>query len=100
MGNVAQGVAQLRTALQLIEKALPSIPMGTPLHEQAMKVASTLAKHLSDHAEQSGAERQTLVQALRGLQNNQQMQALGRMVPQQPNQPPAMMPPGGGAMAA
>lgn len=98
-GNVMQGVEKLRVALKMMEEALPSIPMGMPLHQKLMKIATDLSKELSDHAEQQGMQRQTLIQALRGLGNQNQMATLGKMTPPPPNQPPAMMPPGGGGGA-
>lgn len=81
-GNMMQAQQKLGAALRLIEEALPTIPIGAPLHQSALKIATDLRKHIGEHAEDAAAQRQVLVGALRGLQNAGQMQALARMAPQ------------------
>lgn len=88
-GNIAKAVQGLQMALQIIEQQIPLIPFGAPLHQATMKVATELSKHLADHKENAALTQQTLLQAMRGFQNDNQMAALGRLMPQ-PNQPPAM----------
>ena len=90
---------KVQQAVQLLQEALPQVPMGTPLHTKLIKVVSEMTKELGDVK----ANMQQQVQTL--MQHMQQQKAAGQQMPPsmapQPNQPPAMVPPGAPAgMAA
>lgn len=98
-GNFLQATSKLGAALKMIEEAIPAIPLGTPLHTSVLKIATDLGKSLGEHHENVASERQTLVQALRGLGNQSQMAALSRLGPQ-PQTPATPAPTPAPAMAA
>lgn len=92
-GNAASAMLEVRNAVQMLEKALPGIPMGSPLHEKIMKVTSELVKELSQGDENQALQMQSLVQMMRSAGQQQPISALSRMYPQQ-GQAPAMPPAG------
>jgi hypothetical protein len=98
-GNIHAATEQVKLAVQMLEKALPLIPMGMPLHTEIMQATTKLVKHLSDSASNPGTEMQTLLNLARQSQQSAPMAALGRMMgpPQAPAMPPGGAPPGGGA---
>jgi len=87
-GNIAQAMEKLSGAAQLINEAIPQIPIGTPLHAAILKVATELSKQMGEAKEKAQATAQTLMQSIAAARQNPQMAALQRMAP--PNQPPAM----------
>lgn len=86
-GNSAAAMLQVRNAVQMLEKALPSIPMGSPLHSKIMKVTSELVKELSQGDENQALQLQSLVQMMRSQSQQQPTAALTRMFPQTPQTP-------------
>lgn len=98
-GNAAAAMNDVRNAVTMLEKALPAIPMGSPLHTEILSVTTKLAKHLTPGDGQPGLELQSLLQMARQASQSQPMAALSRLMPQ-PGQPPAMgAPPGPGGEA-
>lgn len=95
-GNIMQAAQKLAAAHKMIMEALPALPLGTPLHETVMKIATDLGKNLTKAHQDAQMTMQTLMQAMRGLRNDQQMSAVARMQGQPgANAPPATPPPGG-----
>lgn len=95
-GNIMQAAQKLAAAHKLIMEALPALPLGTPLHEAVMKIATDLGKNLTKAGQDAQMTMQTLMQAMRGTRNDSQMQAVSRMQGQAPpGGPPATPPPGG-----
>lgn len=92
-GNIAQAMAKLSAAAQMVNDALPMIPLGTPLHTATLKVATDLNKHLGDAKSTMQEQVQQLMQAVAAQKQQGQMATLNRVAPP-PNQPPAMAPPG------
>lgn len=92
-GNVLQAMQKLQTAGKLVTEAIPEIPMGTPLHTAALKIASELNKHIGDAKQMVQEQLQTLLHAAAAVKNSGQMNLLNRAAPPPPNQPPAMPPP-------
>lgn len=94
-GNLKAALEKLHGAAQLINDAIPSIPLGTPLHSEVLKLATTLNKHLGEAKENAQGTIQTMLQAIQQMKQNPQMGALhgaapgGAPPPPQP-QPPAM----------
>lgn len=91
MGAAAHGMAGVRTALEMLQKALPGLPMGSELHTAVLKAVTDLSRRLEtgsgggDHAGQT----QILAQAARENQSNPMAAAMQRMQqqPQPPNPP-------------
>jgi len=89
-GNVAAAMMQVKNAVEMLQKALPSIPMGTPLHEKVLKVTGELVKELSEGGqggENQALQLQSLVQMLRSSQQQQPLSALSKLYPSQPPSP-------------
>ena len=96
-GNIKGAIEKLHAAAQLINDALPQIPLGTPLHTAALKIATDLNKHIGEAKENAQGTVQTMLQAIQQMKQNPQMAALHQGGPAP--QPPATAPPGP-AMAA
>lgn len=92
-GNAAAALLKVRNAVQLLEEALPIIPLASPLHQKVMKVAGELAKELAAGNENKALELQSLVAALRTAQQQQPVAALSRMFPPHPVTQAAPQPP-------
>ena len=52
-GQVASALAGVRTAIALLEKELPKIPLDNPLHKAILTAVSSISRH----APASAAER-------------------------------------------
>ena len=89
-GNQAAAMSKVKVAVQALQDALPSIPLGTPLHDVVLNSVKALSKHFEKDAESPALSMQSLVQMARSSGQNNQMAALSRMQPQSPNTPPAM----------
>lgn len=72
------------TGLETLQKALPQLPMGSPLHASVLKAISDIGKHM-EHGGANGGDPAAKVQMLLELMRNAKMN---------PAAPPAM-PPGG-----
>src|SRR5271170_3416887 len=94
-GNSAAAMMQVRNAVQMLEKALPSIPLGSPLHAKIQKVTTELVKELSQGDENQGLQLQSLVQMMRSQAQQQPMSALSKLMPSSPQSP--ALPAAGGA---
>lgn len=99
-GTAAAAMNDLQNAIKMLEKALPSIPMGTPIHAAVLKAATDLSKHLGAGSGNEGLQLQSLLQMARQAQQNAPMAALSRIMPGPDGSPPApIAPPGGGGGA-
>jgi hypothetical protein len=100
-GNLKGAIEKLHAAAQLINDALPQIPIGTPLHTATLKIATDLGKHLGDAQETVQGTIQTMLQAIQQMKQNPQLAGLNQGgAPPPPNQPPAVAPPQAPPMAA
>ena len=94
-GNIKSAMEKLHGAAQLINDAIPSIPLGSEIHEKVLKLATELNKLIGSAKEHHQGTVQTMLQAIQQMKQNPQMGALqgGGAPPQQPApqpQPPAM----------
>ena len=72
-GGGQQGIEALKGALQLLQKALPLLPLGSDMHNAAIKAVADLSKHIGEGAQDQGANVMQLMQMMRqGAQNPQQ----------------------------
>ena len=90
-GNTAQPLSLVRNGLEMFQKALPMIPMGSPLHGDILKAVSSVAKHMEQAGgANKGIDVQSLLQMARQSSQQSPMDALNRLHPAQPNAAPAM----------
>lgn len=100
-GNTQAALTKVRNALQMLEQALPDVPMGMPMHNDILSAVKNLSKHLAEGAENKGLDIQSLIQATKQTQQGAPMAAMQRMFAQQGSgagTPPAL-PPAAGAAA-
>ena len=85
-GNAASAMLKIQNAAQLINDALPSVPMGSEIHGDLLKIATNLNKIISKVPQNPGAQATGLVQQARQLsQQGPAQAALAQMFPQQPS---------------
>jgi hypothetical protein len=82
-GAAAQGTNLVRMGLEALQKALPAIPLGSPLHTAVMKSVTELSKQVGQIA--GANDPSALIQQLAAAARSQQTQPV----------PPALA--GGGA---
>ncbi len=96
-GNMAAGISAVRNGVQMLQKALDVIPVGSELHADVLKALTNLSKHMEAGQSATPAlDQQQMLMAAKAAAAQQPMNALQRMFPQAPNQPPAGMPGAGG----
>ena len=88
-GNLVQAMSLVRNALEMLQKALPLIPMGSPQHSDLLKAVSMISKHMEHNEGNKGVDLQSLLAMARQASQQSPIQALNRMNPA-PNAPPAM----------
>ena len=76
-----QGMSKIGVALKALQEALPSLPMGTPLHSEVLSAVKSLTKHLTDAGQDQQHLLMTLLQMARSAQQSQPMQALMKAFP-------------------
>lgn len=81
-GSAAQGMTAVKVALEALQKALPSLPLGSDIHGAALKAVTELSKHMNqDAGGGSGAMVQQLVQMARQAKEQPQQAAMMGMFP-------------------
>lgn len=88
-GNASAAMLDIKNALNLLQKALPNLPMGDELHSTVLQCVTKLSKAAGNIPEQPGLQAQSLMQMMRAMGGNPMQSALNKMLPQ-PGQPPAM----------
>lgn len=87
----------------MLEKALPGIPAGHPLHKEVLSSISRLTKHAPPQAASPGIGQQALMQMAQQAMQNSPLQALlagqqggggaaGGGTPPMPMRPPTQIP--------
>jgi len=86
-GSAQQGMTAVKLAVEALQKALPALPMGSPLHGAVVKAVADISKHMEGMGGQ-GADQGAMIQ---------QLMQLARSAQQQPQQNAMMQafPPGG-----
>ena len=84
---------KLHAAAQLINDAIPSVPLGTETHAKVLKLATELNRLILETKENAQGTVQTMLEAIQKMRQNPQQPAMGAQgqPPPQP-QPPAMPP--------
>jgi len=90
-GNSLAALAKIKTALMLLQEALPAIPLGSDAHSDILKTVAMLAKHVPD-AGQGGDQQQItqLQQLIQKLAQQQPNAALARIAQPAANAQPAL----------
>lgn len=99
-GNMAAAMNDLKNAAELLQKALPSVPMGSPVHNDIMDCIKKLTKHSNqESAGGQGGQLQSLLQMAKQAAQSAPMNAMARMFPAAPPNSPPAMPEAAGAAA-
>lgn len=80
-GNTAQALTLVRNALEMMQKALPMIPMGSPLHGDLLRGISAISKNMDQSQDNKGVDVQSLLQQARQQSQQSPLQALNKMHP-------------------
>ncbi|HEX3523955.1 MAG TPA: hypothetical protein VHT52_17945 [Stellaceae bacterium] len=75
-GNQADALMKIKTAIDLIQQALPGLPSGTPSHTAALRAAQQLSRHIPQGAPTAGVQMTQIMDLLRGVQQNPLLQML------------------------
>lgn len=95
-GSAVQGSNLLKAALEMLQKALPMLPLGSDEHNATIDAVKNLSKHIGPMA--GGGDPQAVIQQLAQLaRQTQQAPVPGPLAGGGAGGPP---PPGGGGMPA
>jgi hypothetical protein len=92
-GNMAAARLDVNNGLKLLQRALPNIPMGSPLHTDILSTVAKIAKHMAaEGGGDQGLHASGMMQAMR--QNQQQAPQIAALRSMQaPAGPPATFAP-------
>ena len=90
-----QGLAAIKAGLDLLQKGLPQLPMGSKVHTSVLKAISDIGKHLAEEGgEHGGKDVSAVVQELVNAARAAKLNPGGAGAP---GGPPPGMPPMGSA---
>jgi hypothetical protein len=95
-GMTNQGMAGVKTAVEMLQKSIVQLPMGSPIHTKALKFIAEVSKEIGqDGGGEGGGDdvKQQIAQMARQRPNPQAQAAMQKLFP-----PPAQ--PGGAAPMA
>jgi len=93
-GNALAAASKVKSAVTLLQEALPAIPMGSDVHNDVLKAVAMLAKHSENQPATDQSQITQLMALIQKLATQQPNAALQRMAaPSSPNAPPALPPP-------
>lgn len=75
-GDMAHGLMQLKSAVDIIQAALPSLASGSQQHRDALRAVQSLSRHLPQGAPTAGVQQTQLGDLLRGTVRNALLQRL------------------------
>ena len=110
-GATAGGLSDLKIALEKLQAALPTLPMGTELHKAVLDAVGKISKHMTETQDSPQMKMQNLLAMVQKMKQQQPNAALGAMAgpaggpaggqpPLPPTLPPPPAPPPGMAGAA
>lgn len=88
-GNLTAAMLDIRNALQLLQRALPNIPMGSPVWDDVHKTVGSLAKHASEEMPMS-LMNQSAMSLIKQRSQNPMAPQMAKMAGGDPSAPPAM----------
>lgn len=91
-GNVAAGMEMIKNAINMLQQALPLLPMGGELHDSAVNSVKMLSKHVESTQENQGLQMSGLVELIKNMSANAPMQQMAAAFPDASGQPPAGAP--------
>lgn len=80
-GQVASAMSGVRTAITLLEKELPNIPLDNPLHKTLLNAIKSLSAHAPASAAVPGQQATAMKSAMEQAQRSAPLQQLMRMSP-------------------
>lgn len=101
-GQTTEGLGGIRIALEALQKALPTVPMGTELHNAVLDAVKKIGQHMSEMQDSPQMKMQQLLQMVQHAKQAQPNQALagiagvgapGGAPGGQPPPPPVLSPP-------
>ena len=102
-GQAAQGMTGVKLALEILQKALPGLQMGSELHGAVMKTITDLSKHVAQGADDQSGIVQQLAMMARAAQSDPArmaaMRSMGGGGAPPMGAPPPSGPPGTGEAA-
>lgn len=78
-GGNSQGMGLVTEALKLMQKALPLLPLGSDLHNAAIKAVGDLTKHVGQGAQEAQPNAMMLQQMMRQGAQNPNAMAMQRL---------------------
>lgn len=81
-------MSKVREAINLLEVALPGIPIGTDPHKSVLSAIQSLSKSVPASEAIPGVQNATLMGLQKTAQETAPLQALARAMGQGPNVPP------------
>jgi len=76
-GNQADGITQLKNAIDIIQNALPLLGTGTPMHSAALNALRQLTRHVAQGGQAAAGTQQTsLMDLLRQTVRNAMLQKI------------------------
>lgn len=88
-GNIGAAMLDMRNGLELLQRALPNIPMGSPVWKDLHDVIGKLAKHASQEAPMSQLN-QSALSMIRARSQNPMAGQMAKLMGSPPNAGPAM----------
>lgn len=67
---------QVKTALEMIQRALPSLPVGSEVHRDALNAVNRLSRHMPQGTPTAGVQQTMLQDMLRSTVRNAMLQRI------------------------
>src|SRR5215469_14305720 len=80
-GMTHQGMAGVKTALELLQKSVANLPMGTPLHSKVLKFLADVSKDVGEEQVGQDSVKQQVAQMARQGPNPDALAAMQRAFP-------------------
>jgi hypothetical protein len=64
-GLQAAATLDIQNGLKMLQRALPNVPMGTPLHTDILKAVGSIAKHMGEAGGEGGLHASGMMQMLK-----------------------------------
>jgi len=73
-GSQAQAIMQIKTALDMIQSALPGLQTGSEMHRDALNAVNRLSRHMPQGTPTAGLQQTLLQNLLRNTARNAMLQ--------------------------
>jgi hypothetical protein len=78
-GQATQGLGEIQIALQALQKALPSVPMGTEMHKSVLDAIKKIGEHMTEMQNSPQMQIQNLLAMIAKAKQGQPGAGLGGM---------------------